>query len=83
MKKFAGLIVYALLLITTGIIGKLAGVSENILTLNLHLNLGSVLSAVASVLILLIVERLTALVLGCLKPKSHRAAREVLLQAAY
>ena len=36
MKKFAGLIVYALLLITTGIIGKLAGVSENILTLNLH-----------------------------------------------
>lgn len=73
MKKYLGLVVCAVLLFVTGAIGKLSGITEKIFNLNLQMDPKAVLSAIASVLILLIVERVIALVLGSLKPKSHRA----------
>lgn len=72
MKKFGGLIVCVLLLIATGVVGKLTGVGEGLLAMQLHFDWSAVLSAVSSVLILLIVEQLLSLLLGCLKPKNHR-----------
>lgn len=72
MKKISRLVVFLALLAATGAVGKLTGASENILALNLHPDLGAVLSAISSVLILMIAEQLASLVLGCLKPKSHR-----------
>ena len=73
MKKYLGLIVCVVLLFVTGAIGKLSGITEKFFNLNLQMDPKAVLSAIASVLILLIVERVIALVLGSLKPKSHRA----------
>lgn len=73
MKKYLGLIVCAVLLFVTGAIGKLSGITEKFFNLNLQMDPQALLSAIASVLILLIVERVIALALGSLKPKSHRA----------
>ncbi|MCF0111357.1 MAG: mechanosensitive ion channel family protein [Erysipelotrichaceae bacterium] len=73
MKKFLGLIVCVVLLIVIGAAGKLTGTTENLLALNLHLDSGAVLSAISSVLILLIVQQVITLILKSLNPKSHRA----------
>lgn len=73
MKKFTGLIICIVLLIAAGLVGKLTGLRESFLTWDLQLDAGALLNAVSSVLLLLIVEQLTALGLSSLKPKSHRA----------
>lgn len=73
MKKYAGLIICIILLAVTGIIGKVTGNLGNMAALNLHMDLGALLSAIASVLVLVILERVISMVLGRVKPKSHRA----------
>lgn len=73
MKKFTGLIICVVLLAVTGVIGRLTGNLESMAALNLHMDPGAILSAAASVLVLLTLERLSSLILSCIKPKSHRA----------
>lgn len=73
MKKFAGLIVCICLLVLTGIVGKLTGCFESFLAFQFDFNLQALLTAIASVLALLTLERIFSLVLDSIKPKSHRA----------
>ena len=72
VKTLIGLIVCIVLLVLVGVVGKVTGIGEDFLNLNLHFDWKSVLTAVSAVLALIIAERLISFVLGLLKPKNHR-----------
>ena len=73
MKKFWRLIVCVILLVMTGVIGKVTGCFDSFLAIQFKFDPKALLTAIASVLVLLIIEGLISLILKSFKPKNHRA----------
>ena len=73
MKKLLSVLACVVLLVLTGVVGKLTGCFENLFAFQFRFNLQALLTAIASVLALVAVERIISLVLDSIKPKNHRA----------